>query len=640
MTVPEHILWATAVILAVLLLRQTLGRRIPALGRYALWLLVALRLLVPGRLAVWPAPAAEEAVPTPAAQAVQTLPEEETEQGSAPAQTTAPPETVETAPALTAGQVCLALWLTGAAAVGGWFLAGNVRLYRRLRRDRVPCAKADCPVPVYVAADLPGPCLAGLFRPAIYLPPAVADDPAACRHALTHELCHRAHGDHFWAPLRGICLTLWWFHPLVWVSAVLSRRDGELACDAAAVKRLGEGERIPYGRTLVAMAAQAARPGGLLLSATSMGAGKQELMERVTSMTRPKQISKLAVSLTLALSLLVGTAAFTTAAASQSGSDYLPRQVQPDPALTVAALDPTAVTIPDFDWTGGRGSYEAEILIRWMSAYGQQFYALPEGNPWKAGDGWVVPNAFYGRGNGILGGAGEKDGTYTNVVDRSGRERHAGTWVTLAIKPAGGIQAVEPLFRGGVPRGTGAFADYVLLQYHVNLVCEAGDGQWRHEFSCPCWNTRPPGDPAAWTAEQLALWESNLLWERSMNVGETDTAASRQAAGEQWADYYAGALLTIPNNGNPLKADDVRVGSVTLLSQTADTLSFRVELAFRPIWGTEGAMAFCTGQYGADACALGTGELDEYVTLTLPLTMKRDTTQIAPWIWWTGVRPD
>ena len=82
------------------------------------------------------------------------------------------------------------------------------------------------------------------------------------------------------------------------------------------------------------------------------------------------------------------------------------------------------------------------------------------------------------------------------------------------------------------------------------------------------------------------------------------------------------------------------MGSVTLLSQTADTLSFRVELAFRPIWGTEGAMALCTGQYGANACALGTGELDEYVTLTLPLTMKRDTTQSAFWVWWTGVQPD
>ena len=111
MTVPEHILWATAVILAVLLLRHTLGRRIPALGRYALWLLVALRLLVPGRLAVWPAPAAEEAVPTPAAQTVQTLPEEGSEGERAPAQTTAPPETGKTAPVLTMGQVCFALWL-------------------------------------------------------------------------------------------------------------------------------------------------------------------------------------------------------------------------------------------------------------------------------------------------------------------------------------------------------------------------------------------------------------------------------------------------------------------------------------------------------------------------------------------------
>ena len=82
------------------------------------------------------------------------------------------------------------------------------------------------------------------------------------------------------------------------------------------------------------------------------------------------------------------------------------------------------------------------------------------------------------------------------------------------------------------------------------------------------------------------------------------------------------------------------MGSVTLLSQTADTLSFRVELAFRPIWGTEGAMAFCTLQYGADACALGTGELEGHVTLTLPLTMERDTDRTSPWIWWTGVRPN
>lgn len=638
MTVPEHILWATAVILAVLLLRHTLGQRIPALGRYALWLLVALRLLVPGRLAVWPAPAAEEVAPTPVAQTIQTLPEEEPEQESAPAQTTTPPETAETAPAFTVGQVCFALWLTGAAAVGGWFLVGNVRLYRRLRRDRVPCARPDCPVSVYVVVDLPGPCLAGLFRPAIYLPPGVADDPAACRHALTHELCHRAHGDNFWALLRGICLTLWWFHPLVWVAAALSRRDCELACDAGAVKRLGEGERIPYGRTLVALAAQAARPGGLLLSATSMGAGKQELMERVTSMTSPKQISKLAVSLTLALSLLVGTAAFTTAA--QSGNDYLPRQVQPDPGLTVAALDPTAVTIPDFDWTGGQRSYEAEVLIRWMSAYGQQFYALPEGNPWKASDVWVVPNVFYGKGNGILGGAGENDGTYTSVIDSTGKNRYAGDWVTLAIKPAGGIQAVEPLFQGGVPRGTGAFSDYVYLQYSVDLICEAdGDGRWHHRFSHPSWNTLPPGDPETWTAEQLALWASNLPWGMNINVKD-DTAASRQEAGEEWAACYAKHFLILPNNGHPLKADDVQVGNVTLLSQTENTLSFRVELAFRPIWGTEGAMAFCVSQYGADACALGTGELEGYVTLTLPLTMERDTDRTSPWIWWTGVQPD
>ncbi len=190
---------------------------------------------------------------------------------------------------------------------------------------------------------------------------------------------------------------------------------------------------------------------------------------------------------------------------------------------------------------------------------------------------WVVPNVFYGKGNGILGGVGEDDGVYTYVVDDL-KNRYADTWVTLAIQPAGGIQAVEPLFRGGVPRGTGDFAGYVLLQYHVSVICEAGgDGQWHDRGSSPSWNTLPPGDPETWTTEQLAMWANNLPWDMNINVKD-DTAASRQEAGETWAAWYGEHFPTAPNNGHPLKADDVRVGSVTLLSQTADTLSFRVEL--------------------------------------------------------------
>ena len=47
---------------------------------------------------------------------------------------------------------------------------------------------------------------------------------------------HRRHGDHVWAVLRGAALALHWYNPLVWLSAALSKRDGELACDEGALR--------------------------------------------------------------------------------------------------------------------------------------------------------------------------------------------------------------------------------------------------------------------------------------------------------------------------------------------------------------------------------------------------------------------
>ncbi|MFQ9472767.1 MAG: M56 family metallopeptidase [Oscillospiraceae bacterium] len=62
-----------------------------------------------------------------------------------------------------------------------------------------------------------------------------------------------------WSALRCTALALHWYDPLVWLAVSLSKADGELACDEGAVRRLGEEERTPYGRTLVDMVAQRSR---------------------------------------------------------------------------------------------------------------------------------------------------------------------------------------------------------------------------------------------------------------------------------------------------------------------------------------------------------------------------------------------
>ena len=193
----------------------------------------------------------------------------------------------------TTAQALTALWLTGAAAMALWFVLSNLRFARFLRRGRKPLSRPDCPLPVYEVEGIPSPCLAGLFRPAVYLTPAVAGDVRRERHVLAHELTHARHLDPLWSLIRCLCLTVYWFDPLVWIAAYASRGDCELACDEGALRRLGEGERIPYGETLLSLI-----PVGRsdpMLSATTMTAGKRQLRERIRRIASGGQQAALAV---------------------------------------------------------------------------------------------------------------------------------------------------------------------------------------------------------------------------------------------------------------------------------------------------------------------------------------------------------
>ena len=196
------------------------------------------------------------------------------------------------------------LWMAGSAVCLLWFAGVNLRFAGRLQRtrERFPGA-GDFPLPVYVTAEAETPCLFGLFRPAVYLPPEAAEDPAL-DHILAHELTHFRHGDQAWSLLRSLALALHWFDPLVWWAAFLSRRDGELACDEGTIRRLGEESRTEYGMTLLRMTC--ARRPALFRAATTMTGSKRGLKERIRLIVRKPRTAILtlaAVILTAALAL-------------------------------------------------------------------------------------------------------------------------------------------------------------------------------------------------------------------------------------------------------------------------------------------------------------------------------------------------
>lgn len=342
----EILLTSSVLILAVLLLRRAFRDRISRRAQYVLWALVLVRLLVPVSLpgADFSVLSAAEPVgrtvterleqreiyrvplaPSPMGTAPQvTSPAPQIEGGGSPSGEAAAPSGGEEAfsypvireRVVTAADLLTVLWLIGIAAMAVWFLVTNLRFWQKLRRTRAPYAAENCRYPVYlVEAGLPSPCLFGLFRPAIYLTPAVVTSPERLRHVLAHETAHARHLDPLWSLLRSVCLAVYWFDPLVWIAAAVSKADGELACDEAAIQALGEGERIPYGKTLLSLIPVRTGPGSPLLSATTMTADKRQLKDRITRIAQGQQTRAAALFLVLALAAGVCAVTFTGAKA-------------------------------------------------------------------------------------------------------------------------------------------------------------------------------------------------------------------------------------------------------------------------------------------------------------------------------------
>ncbi|MGE5579909.1 MAG: M56 family metallopeptidase [Bacillota bacterium] len=244
------------------------------------------------------------------------------------------------------------VWYMGAVVTGLWFMAQNLWFYIQLRKTREKAKVSDSQLPVYISRHLKSPCLFGI-KPAIYLPLNCLDK-GALRYVLAHEETHYKHGDHLWAYLRCLCLALHWHNPFVWWAAALSRRDCEMACDESTLNRLGDEHRKAYGNTLIDMIEHCAKPSDLLSSATTMSAGMPAIKERITMIAqRPKMfLSTLLVVITcvaVAVSCtFTGPRGEETGPPFGSGGEKLPGETQdvtPQPPENL--FDPRKVSVGD-----------------------------------------------------------------------------------------------------------------------------------------------------------------------------------------------------------------------------------------------------------------------------------------------------
>lgn len=223
------------------------------------------------------------------------------------------------------------IWVSGMVVCGGFLFFINLDFDLRLRRCRRRVETEKLPeevrIPVYTAEMIQTPCLFGLFRPAIYVTEEALKEERILMFVLCHESVHYRHHDHWWVLVRNLCFCLHWYNPLVWLAAYLSRQDGELSCDEKALELLGDEVRVEYGRALLAFCAakvSGESRRGAVSSAiertigTAAGGNKRQMKERLRMLVdRPEK----AVWVRLALLILVAVI-FAVTFTGRNGKSY------------------------------------------------------------------------------------------------------------------------------------------------------------------------------------------------------------------------------------------------------------------------------------------------------------------------------
>ena len=300
-----EISWQAGLIALAVMAVRPLLRRAPRRAVCMLWLLVALRLLLPARLTV-ESPVSLQQPESPPIQAYQELRQQEKVYVSAP-----PEQRLEMAgPAAAQGFALLdqlpAIWLTGVGCMALYMALSLLRMRWRLRA--APRIQDN----VYRCTDWSTPFVLGVLAPRIYVPETVSEQDFP--QVLAHERCHIRRWDHVWKPLAFLLLAVNWFNPVLWAAYVLLGRDMERACDEMVLKNADAAQRAAYSRALVACATQPK-----MAAVCPLAFGEVAVKERVKNVLNYKKPALWAVILLVVAAAIIGVCLLTKPAEDKSG---------------------------------------------------------------------------------------------------------------------------------------------------------------------------------------------------------------------------------------------------------------------------------------------------------------------------------
>ncbi len=165
-------------------------------------------------------------------------------------------------------------------------------------------------------ALIKSPIMIGFFRPSIILP-AKELGSKELSYIFAHELIHYKRRDMFYKWLIEIVACIHWFNPFVYLLGKEVNRACELSCDEKVISILDDKARREYGDTLISFL-QSNNLYKSSLASVTLTEGAEQLKERLGAIMKFKKKSKGIIAITAIFSVLVCVCFFVTGAYAAS----------------------------------------------------------------------------------------------------------------------------------------------------------------------------------------------------------------------------------------------------------------------------------------------------------------------------------
>ncbi|MBQ8279457.1 MAG: DUF4825 domain-containing protein [Roseburia sp.] len=196
------------------------------------------------------------------------------------------------------------LWMTGMTLMAVYGIGSYVHLKYKLR------FATKSGESIFESNEVSSPFVFGIIKPKIYLPYHMNEQEK--RYILAHERYHIKRRDYLVKIFAFALLTVYWFHPLVWVAFYLMSRDMEISCDEQVLKNLAIEDRKAYSTLLLSFASGKHFP---LPSPLSFG--ENDTKSRIKSILNYKKPTFWSLVAVLALTVVLVMSCLTDASNSE-----------------------------------------------------------------------------------------------------------------------------------------------------------------------------------------------------------------------------------------------------------------------------------------------------------------------------------